>query len=109
MKYFYALILGVVQGLTEFLPVSSSGHLILFKHLFGMDPEMFGLSFDIALHVATLAAVCVVFRKKIWELLKKPFQKGYLEKILPIRRLYRGKRDATLWGKGNFRKNVGCR
>ncbi len=75
MKYLYAMILGLVQGLTEFLPVSSSGHLILFKKLFGMNPDMFGLSFDIALHVATLAAVCVVFREKIFELLKKPFQK----------------------------------
>lgn len=75
MDYVYALILGIVQGLTEFLPVSSSGHLILFKHLFGMDTARFDLSFDIAVHVATLAAVCVVFRKKIWALLKKPFQK----------------------------------
>ena len=74
MKYLYALILGLVQGLTEFLPVSSSGHLILFKHLFGMDAEMFGLTFDIALHFATLAAVCVVFREKILALIKKPFQ-----------------------------------
>ncbi len=74
MKYLYALILGLVQGLTEFLPVSSSGHLILFKHLFGMDAEMFGLTFDIALHFATLAAVCVVFREKIFALIKKPFQ-----------------------------------
>lgn len=74
MKYLYALILGLVQGLTEFLPVSSSGHLILFKHLFGMDAEMFGLTFDIALHFATLVAVCVVFRERIFALIKKPFQ-----------------------------------
>lgn len=74
MKYLYAFILGIVQGLTEFLPVSSSGHLILFKHLFGMDSEMFGLSFDIALHFATLIAVCIVFRGRIVSLVKNPFQ-----------------------------------
>jgi len=74
MRYLYALILGLVQGLTEFLPVSSSGHLILFKQLFGMDADMFGLTFDIALHFATLAAVCVVFRERIFALIKKPFQ-----------------------------------
>lgn len=74
MKYLYAVILGIVQGLTEFLPVSSSGHLLLFKHLFGMDADMFGLSFDIALHLATLVAVCIVFRKRILSLLRKPFQ-----------------------------------
>lgn len=74
MKYLYAVILGIVQGLTEFLPVSSSGHLILFKHLFGMDTDMFGLSFDIALHLATLGAVCVVFRERILSLIRKPLQ-----------------------------------
>ena len=61
-----AFILGLVQGLTEFLPVSSSGHLILFKKLFGLDAETFGLNFDIAVHVATLIAVFIVFRKIIW-------------------------------------------
>ncbi|MBQ8827947.1 MAG: undecaprenyl-diphosphate phosphatase [Clostridia bacterium] len=75
MKYLQALLLGIVQGLTEFLPVSSSGHLILFKHLFGFDIDVFGLSFDIALHTATLVAVFIVFRKEIYELIKKPFQK----------------------------------
>ncbi len=53
------LILGVIQGLTEFLPVSSSGHLVLFQHALGMkEPE---LLLDVCLHVGTLAAVCVVF------------------------------------------------
>ena len=75
MKFLYALILGIVQGIAEFLPVSSSGHLILTKHLFGIDADMFGLPFDIAVHVATLVAVMIVFRNQIWALLKKPFQK----------------------------------
>lgn len=75
MEYLQALVLGLLQGLTEFLPVSSSGHLILFKRLFGLDAEMFGLTFDIALHVATLVAVFILFRHDIWALLRKPFQK----------------------------------
>jgi undecaprenyl-diphosphatase len=58
-----AIVLGIVQGLTEFLPVSSSGHLVLFQHLFGMpEPE---LLFDICLHVGTLVAVLVVFLREI--------------------------------------------
>ena len=75
MKILQAIILGIVQGLTEFLPVSSSGHLILFKKVFGFDPEAFGLTFDIALHLATLVAVFIVFRKDIGSILKKPYQK----------------------------------
>ncbi|MBR5500983.1 MAG: undecaprenyl-diphosphate phosphatase [Clostridia bacterium] len=77
-----AIVLGLVQGLTEFLPVSSSGHLILFKKLFGLDAETFGLNFDIAVHVATLLAVFVVFRKTIWNLIRHPFQKTVLWLII---------------------------
>ena len=77
-----AIVLGLVQGLTEFLPVSSSGHLILFKKLFGLDVNTFGLNFDIAVHVATLLAVVVVFRKTIWNLVRHPFQKTVLWLIL---------------------------
>ena len=62
-----AIVLGVVQGLTEFLPVSSSGHLVLFQNLFGLqEPE---LLFDICLHVGTLMAVLVVFFRDIAEIL----------------------------------------
>ncbi len=77
-----AFILGLVQGLTEFLPVSSSGHLILFKKLFGLNVEKFGLNFDIAVHVATLLAVFIVFRKAIWALIRHPFQKTVLWLVL---------------------------
>lgn len=60
--------LGVVQGLTEFLPVSSSGHLVLFQHLFGLvEPE---LLFDISVHVGTLLAVLVVFYRDILQILE---------------------------------------
>jgi undecaprenyl-diphosphatase len=58
-----AVILGIVQGLTEFLPVSSSGHLVIFQYLFGLNkPE---LVFDIAVHVGTLIAVVIFFKKDL--------------------------------------------
>jgi undecaprenyl-diphosphatase len=61
-----AVILGIVQGLTEFLPVSSSAHLILARAFFGWEvPADFGLAFDVALHVGTLAAILAFFRREI--------------------------------------------
>jgi undecaprenyl-diphosphatase len=56
-----AALLGVVQGLTEFLPVSSSGHLILARAFFGWDPGRFGIAFDVACHVGTLLAIVAFF------------------------------------------------
>jgi len=73
MAIWEAIILGLVQGLTEFLPVSSSGHLLMFQELFGLRDVP--LLFDIILHVATLCAVIIVLRKRIWQLIRKPFQK----------------------------------
>jgi undecaprenyl-diphosphatase len=58
-----AVFLGVVQGLTEFLPVSSSGHLLLSQYFLGMDQERFGLSFDAAIHTGTLLAAVLFFRR----------------------------------------------
>ena len=67
MSPFEAILLGIVQGLTEFLPVSSSGHLVLFQHLLGFrQPEIL---FDVCLHVGTLAAICAVFIKEIVQIL----------------------------------------
>jgi len=63
-----AALLGVVQGLTEFLPVSSSGHLILARAFSGWDPGRFGLAFDVACHVGTLLAVVAYFRRDILRL-----------------------------------------
>jgi len=63
-----AALLGVVQGLTEFLPVSSSGHLILARAFSGWDPGRFGLAFDVACHVGTLLAVVAYFRRDIFRL-----------------------------------------
>jgi undecaprenyl-diphosphatase len=60
-----AALLGVVQGLTEFLPVSSSAHLILARLFFGFDADKFGLAFDVACHVGTLIAVLIYFRTDI--------------------------------------------
>jgi undecaprenyl-diphosphatase len=57
----HAALLGLVQGLTEFLPVSSSAHLILARAFFGWDADVFGLAFDVACHVGTLIAVIVYF------------------------------------------------
>ncbi|MDP4133778.1 MAG: undecaprenyl-diphosphate phosphatase [Bacillota bacterium] len=70
MNYLKYCILGLIQGLTEFLPVSSSGHLAIFKKLLG-DATFgsLGLTYDILLHLATLIAVFVVFYKDVWELI----------------------------------------
>lgn len=61
LELLQAIVLGVVQGLTEFLPVSSSGHLLLGQYFFGLDQDRFGLSFDVALHMGTLLAVVSYF------------------------------------------------
>jgi undecaprenyl-diphosphatase len=64
-----AALLGVVQGVTEFLPVSSSAHLILARAFFNFDGDKFGLSFDVACHVGTLIAALVYFRIEIARML----------------------------------------
>ena len=64
-----AALLGVIQGLTEFLPVSSSGHLILARAFFGWDPDRFGIAFDVACHVGTLLAVVAFFRADVVRLI----------------------------------------
>jgi undecaprenyl-diphosphatase len=73
MSIFESFILGLVQGLSEFLPISSSGHLVLFQRLFGVEGNV--LTFDVAVHIATLLAVFTVYWKDILEILKKPFGK----------------------------------
>ncbi|MBO4896887.1 MAG: undecaprenyl-diphosphate phosphatase [Clostridia bacterium] len=71
MSYLQSIILGLVQGLTEFLPVSSSGHLAILKNLFGGDFFESGVTFDIMLHLGTLLAVLAVYYKDIWMLIKE--------------------------------------
>ena len=68
-----AAFLGLIQGLTEFLPVSSSGHLVLFQSIFGIKEAT--QTFDILLHMGTLIGIFVVYWKDIWSLIQKPFQK----------------------------------
>jgi undecaprenyl-diphosphatase len=64
-----AALLGVVQGLTEFLPVSSSGHLILARAFFGWDMGRYGLAFDVACHVGTLLAVVTYFHRDVRDMM----------------------------------------
>jgi undecaprenyl-diphosphatase len=67
LETFYAIALGIIQGITEFLPVSSSGHLVLLQNVFGLaEPE---LLLNIWLHVGTLMAVVIVFYKEIFSIL----------------------------------------
>lgn len=74
MTVIKAFILGLIQGISEFLPISSSGHLSIAGILMGMDPEAANLlSFNILLHVATLAAVFIVYREDIFEMIKAFF------------------------------------
>lgn len=75
MEVFESIILGAVQGLTEFLPVSSSGHLQLAKELLGVELEE-NLTFDVALHAATVLSTIVVLWGEIWWLIKGLFSRG---------------------------------
>ena len=63
MDFLQVVVLAIVQGITEFLPISSSGHLILVPQLFGWDDQ--GLAFDAAIHIGTLAAIVVYFRVQL--------------------------------------------
>lgn len=73
MNTIQAFVLGAVQGLTEFLPVSSSGHLVIFQHLFMIKEPP--LTFDVLVHMGTLLAVFVAFREDIIDILRKPFSR----------------------------------
>ena len=82
MTYFEATVLGLVQGLAEFLPISSSGHLALLQNWFGID-ETKVLLFTVLLHVGTLISVFIMYWKDIWELI--------VELVLTIKDLCTGK------------------
>jgi undecaprenyl-diphosphatase len=76
---FQAALLGVVQGLTEFLPISSSAHLILARAFFGWDTEQFGIAFDVACHMGTLLAVIVYFTPELTNMVRalpRAFRRG---------------------------------
>ena len=67
MELLQAILLGLIQGLTEFLPVSSSGHLILVPHVLGLEDQ--GLAMDAILHLATVLAIIIYFRRDLYKLL----------------------------------------
>lgn len=73
MEFLDAVIQGIIQGLTEFLPVSSSGHLALYQHYFGKSEDSSGLFFSAILHLGTLLATFLAFRTEIWALIKEFF------------------------------------
>jgi undecaprenyl-diphosphatase len=79
-----AALLGLVQGLTEFLPVSSTAHLILARAFFGFDADKFGLAFDVACHIGTLIAVLIYFRAEIARM------------VAALPRLFQPARDETV-------------
>ncbi len=72
MDLINAMLLGLVQGLTEFLPVSSSGHLVLFSELLGFRES--GIAFEVFVHFGTLLSVLLAFRKEIGEMISAPFR-----------------------------------
>lgn len=74
MAWWEALILGIVQGITEFFPVSSSGHLVMTERLLGLDLP--GIGFAVALHVGTLISVMIVYREKLLALARGAFRRG---------------------------------
>ena len=78
MEWWQALVLGIVQGLTEFLPVSSSGHLAIGRELLGVEAAG-DLVFEVAVHAATALAIIIVFRKEILRLLGGFFKFKYNE------------------------------
>ncbi len=79
MNVIQALILGITQGLTEFIPVSSSGHLVLMHRALGLGEN--GLAFDVALHLGTLMALIIYFHKDLWQLLLGLFGKNQLKRL----------------------------
>ena len=94
LTYLKAIILGLVQGLAEFLPISSSGHLALLQYFFGIEGDSV-LIFTVLLHLGTLIAVFIIYRKDIWELIKELIAlfkdvftgKGFRLNANPTRRL----------------------
>jgi len=94
LTYFQAIILGIVQGLSEFLPISSSGHLALLQHFFGIQSDNV-MMFTVMLHVGTLVSVFIMYWSDIWALIKEFFLmiadlctgKGLRLKERPVRKL----------------------
>lgn len=94
MSIIDAIIQGIVQGLTEFLPVSSSGHLAITQHILGSGGES-NLFFNVMLHVGTLVAVVAFYHKLIWSLIKELFSM--------IKDIFTGK---FKWSQMNYERNL---
>ena len=94
MSIFDAIIQGIVQGLTEFLPVSSSGHLAITQHILGTSGDG-NLFFNVMLHVGTLVAVIAFYYQLIWSLIKEVFSM--------IKDIFTGK---FKWSKMNYERNL---
>lgn len=89
-----SILLGLVQGLTEFLPVSSSGHLVLAETLLGVKKS--GISFEVSVHLATAVAVAVYYRARLWGMLTAlplVFSPGSLRNISPDNETAAGKKE----------------
>lgn len=82
VSFLNAALLGLLQGLTEFLPVSSSGHLVIMQNILGISEPL--ISFDLFLHLGTLIAVFIVFAKDIWYLITHLFSKPVAMIILSV-------------------------
>ena len=85
MTYLEAMLLAVIQGLTEFLPISSSAHLILFSEFMGSDQNLF---YDVSLHLGTLIAVCLYFRSDLMEIFNSAIQNRSLSNSLLLKQLF---------------------
>jgi len=79
MTILQAFVLGIVQGLTEFLPISSSGHLVLMNHLLGI--QIHDIAFEVAVHVGTLIAVIIYFRSDLLVILTDIFKGGDMRRV----------------------------
>jgi undecaprenyl-diphosphatase len=92
MNMLQAIVLGAIQGFTEFLPVSSSGHLVLFQHIFGLKEAE--LLFDISVHLGTLIAVFIFFRHDIYAVILSVLR--YLKRIFKTGSFAVGNEDSDL-------------
>lgn len=83
MEYWQAILLGIVQGVAEFLPISSSGHLVLVETLLNLHPE--NMAFEIAVHVGTLLSILFVFRSELFRLMHQlPLMLAIIVATLPV-------------------------
>ena len=90
MPLLHAIVLGIVQGLTEFLPISSSAHLIIIPWILGWDDG--GLTFDVALHAGTLVAVVLFFFRDWVQIIAQGFDEAVVRRVLKLVRMAEFKR-----------------